>query len=328
MLITSLSPSAYQKHDSCEMSYFIEYVLKWRGKANIQADKGTIVHKILEILAKIKLAQQNKINNIEDDIYGKLNINNFDIGQICEKIYNYYSQTLQQDWSNKDFEDCKNWAWKVLDFNNGLFNPLNLNIISPEQHFELEINESWAFYEYKLENEIVKGQLKLRGIIDLVTEPSPNTYEIIDWKTGKRLNWATGEEKTHEKLQKDIQLMIYFYAIHQLYPQIKQALISIFFINDGGPFTLYYSKEYIPEILANIRKKFEHIKEVQLPQLTKSWRCNRFCFNGKTTFEGTNIEPIYNNGKCISKCEQIALDIKRKGMDRVVKEYIYINDQI
>ena len=44
----------------CEQQYFLEYVLGYRSPSNKKADKGTIVHKVLEILAGIKLSQQNK----------------------------------------------------------------------------------------------------------------------------------------------------------------------------------------------------------------------------------------------------------------------------
>jgi hypothetical protein len=42
--------------------------------------------------------------------------------------------------------------------------------------------------------------------------------EVIDWKTGRRLDWATGEEKTYEKLCSDPQLLLYNYAISKLIP--------------------------------------------------------------------------------------------------------------
>ena len=82
----------------------------------------------------------------------------------------------------------------------------------------------------------------MKGTIDLITKPSEDTLEIIDWKTGRRLDWATGQEKTQEKLETDPQLMIYFYAAKKLYPEIKNCIVTIFFINDGGPFSVSFNK--------------------------------------------------------------------------------------
>ena len=52
----------------CEQQYFIEYNLGIRSPSNKKADKGTIVHKVLEILAGIKLTEQNKESEYIDDI--------------------------------------------------------------------------------------------------------------------------------------------------------------------------------------------------------------------------------------------------------------------
>jgi hypothetical protein len=58
----------------CEQQYFLEYVLGWRGPSNQKADKGTIVHKVLEILAFIKQGQQNNLSLITDDIAGEIKL--------------------------------------------------------------------------------------------------------------------------------------------------------------------------------------------------------------------------------------------------------------
>ena len=63
----------------CEQQYFIEYVLGWRGPSGQKADKGTIVHKVLEILAVIKKAQQDNLLTIEDDVIGPIDISNYDL---------------------------------------------------------------------------------------------------------------------------------------------------------------------------------------------------------------------------------------------------------
>ena len=66
--------------------------------------------------------------------------------------------------------------------------------------------------------------------------------EVIDWKTGRRLNWATGEEKTYEKLLEDPQLLLYNYAISKLFPEYEQAIMTIYYIRDGGPFSMCFDK--------------------------------------------------------------------------------------
>ena len=320
----------------CEMQYFGEYVLGWKGPGNLKADKGTIVHKVLEILAKIKLADQQNPNrgkeilwDIEDDTIGKVNCYPLDLHNICERVFNYYAKIKDQPWTDKDFRDCELWVNKAIDFNGGAFNPLNMNIVSPEQRFDLIIDEPWAHYEYVLDGKKIEGQLGLKGTIDLITEPMPGTYEIVDWKTGRRLNWATGEEKTHEKLMSDPQLMMYFLAASKLYPDIENIIVTIDFINDGGPFSLCYSKSDIPRTLDMLKEKFEYIKATKIPKQSKSWKCTKFCYFGKNTFTGTEIKPIieFRNGQTCAKgqtmtmCEQMNFELYKKGMDKTVKEY-------
>ena len=304
----------------CNHSYFLDYVLGWKSQPGIKADKGTIVHKVLEILAKIKLAQQGMTYEpcgletyITDEIANEVNIYKFDIHDICEKVFNYYAKHKAQNWTEQDFKDCCLWVKKVLDFNDGAFSPLKMNIVAPEQQFDIPINEPWS------------NGLSLKGTIDLITEPSPGIYEIVDWKTGRRLNWATGEEKTHEKLRHDPQLMMYFFATHSIYPKIEQILVTINFINDGGPFTMCYTKDDLPDTLEMLRKRYEEIKACKVPTLNKSWKCTKFCHFGKNSFPKPLVEfrngQVCKKGQPMTMCEQIHFEMERKGMEKTVKEY-------
>ena len=68
MIITYFRSSSYNAHNMCPQQYFIEYNLGWRGLSGQKADKGTIVHKVLEILAFIKMYQQDeKVSASEKD---------------------------------------------------------------------------------------------------------------------------------------------------------------------------------------------------------------------------------------------------------------------
>jgi hypothetical protein len=645
MIVTYLRSSSFNTHINCEQQYFIEYVLGWRGKSNIKADKGSIVHKILEILAMIKFAKQNKEQSIKDDIVGEVSIKKYDLDQIINIVYDYYSTANpHHNWSDKDRNDCKDWTYKTIQFNNGMFDPRNRTIVCPEQQFDFEIKKPWAKYEYDTPEGKLSGYLAMKGTIDLITKIDDNFYEIIDWKglpvdtllptpdgwttmgeiqvgdktfdqygheceiigksrvktkscyritfddttsvvcddehlwklsngetvpvtelcngdtinvskplickeidlpiepyllgvwlgdgrnrsceissndteifeelirrdhllgtikndtrssvkyvtildstnklrnlnllnnkhipeiyfrasfqqrldllrglmdtdgnvnsirkqavftscnkklsddvksllltlgqrpnqsditrdtnfknnikiypvcfrpininpfllsrkanridpnwgagrsnirritsihrsiiqktqcisvnspdntylctenlipthnTGKRKNWTTGEEKTQEKLEKDPQLMIYYYAAQHLYANVENIMLTINFINDGGPFSICFGKKDIKETERMLRDRFEKIKETTKPKLNKTWMCNRLCHFGKNSFDTEGIHAIteYRNGQVVpidkpmTMCEQIKHDIDIKGMDAVVEEY-------
>jgi hypothetical protein len=315
----------------CEQQYFFDYVLGWRGPSNKKADKGTIVHKVLEILAVIKKGLQDSEKTVTDDILGNINTSKYNLDTIIEKVYAYYTTEFKHHkWEDKDYKDCYNWVYKAIQYHNGGFDPRNRTIVCPEQRFDIEIKKPWSKYKYVLsDNSVMDGYLAIKGTIDLITKIDDNTYEILDWKTGRRLDWATGTEKTQEKLEKDPQLRIYHYAIRQLYPDIENIIVTIYFINDGGPFSVCFDKSDIPETELMLKDKFEIIKKTQSPRLKKSWMCSKLCHYGKSTFENTHIQPIteYRDGqtvakdKIMTKCEQVKHDIDIKGMKEVVDEY-------
>jgi hypothetical protein len=636
----------------CEQQFFAEYVLGWRGPSGQKADKGTIVHKVLEILAIIRKSEQDKIDTFEDDVVGTVSIHNYNLNTIIEKVYKYYTEkTTHHKWSIKDYKDCHAWVYKAIEFNNGMFDPRNRNILCPEQHFDFEIKKPWSKYSYNIDEQTIEGNLALKGTIDLITLVNDNTIEIIDWKglpintslptpngwttmgevlvgdkvfdqyghqcsvigkskvktkdcyritfddktsvvcddehlwklssgetvcvtelnngdtinvckplicddielpiepyllgvwlgdgrnrqcelsgndieifeeiekrgyklgkicsdkrsnnktvtvlktkdklrslnllnnkhipeiffrasfnqrldllrglmdtdgnintkrkqavftscnrrlsndvkhllltlgqrpnqsfinrntnfkndvnifpiafrpinlnpfllsrkadkvdvnwgsgrssvrrivsieksitqktqcisvdspdntylctenfipthnTGRRLDWATGQEKTIEKLEKDPQLRIYHYAIKHLYPHIENIMFSIYFINDGGPFSICFHDKDLNDTENMIRQKFEAIKSTKKPKLSKSWMCSKLCHFGKTTFQNTHIEPIveYRDGQAcgigqsMTKCEQIKHDLDLYGIDTTMGLYKHPNHVI
>lgn len=318
----------------CPMQYFSEYVLGWRGPANIKADKGTIVHKVLEIVAMAKLAHQNgEVTIVEDgigewDVYGDTVLDNEQIDQITQQVFDWYSSHHDQhNWTSKDYNDCHKWVMKALEFNGGEYDPRNKDIVAPEASFDFTIDEPWAHFKYELEDETIEGYLAMKGTIDQVNRIDDKTYEILDWKTGRRLDWATGEEKTHKKLQTDPQLRMYHYAAHKLWPEVDQIYVTIYFINDGGPFTLCFGPDDLKATERMLQKRFKEIKECEIPQKKVSWKCTKFCHQGKTTFEGTDIKPLTQKGlghvtspgETMSKCEQIDYALKHRSMESVVK---------
>jgi hypothetical protein len=312
------------------MQYFLEYNLGIRSPSNKKADKGTICHKVLEILAYIKLCNQNNQSIYNDDILGDIDVNDYNLTKITERVYKFYtSQFKHHVWEPKDYKDCLLWVDKAITDHNGDFDPRNRNILQPEQHFDIVIQKPWAQYKYKTKTENLEGYLAIKGTIDLITKIDDNTIEIIDWKTGRRLDWATGEEKTLAKLQNDPQLRIYHYAVSNIYPNVEHIIFTINFINDGGAFSVSYDKSDLPKTEDMIRQKFETIKHTKVPQLNKSWKCNKLCHFGKTTFEDTHVLPLleYRDGQLckvdnyMTKCEQIKHDIELKGIENVVDEY-------
>ena len=317
--------SSFNSHRMCPMQYYMEYGLGWRGNSGKKADKGTIVHKILELAAVSKKALQEGRDTIDDSEIGQIETANYDpeyLDEIIDKVYEYYtSRTTHHEWKPLDLKHCRAWVWKIFNDDDGFFDPKNRVVVDAEPHFDFEIEEEWAKYSYELaDGTVLEGNLALKGTIDLITDIGDNTYEIIDWKTGRRLDWATGKEKTMAKLQKDPQLRMYHLACKKLYPHVDAFLVTIHFMNDGGPFTLHFQDSDIPETLEMIKAKFEVIKKTDLPQQKKSWKCSKLCNAGKSTYEGTDVDVMYNVfGAPLTKCEQTHEMIKEHGIEWVTQ---------
>lgn len=308
----------------------------WRGSSNKKADKGTICHKVLEALAILKKAEQDKKRFINDDVYGRVGRLKFaarSVDSLVEESYHYYTSRLtHHEWLPVDLKDCKLWVKKAISLNGGMFDPRNRTIVEPEPHFDFEIDEPWAEFEFELHGKPIIGKLALKGTIDLITEISPGFYEIIDWKTGRRLDWATGKEKDYEYLMNDPQLRIYHYAVTKLFPDVEHIMVTIYFINDGGPFSMSFSKKDLTRTKEMLKDKFERIKATQIPILNKGWKCQKLCHFGKNKFENPMIETrtgqFTKRGEEMTMCQEVDYMIRAKGIDWVTENYTKPGHQV
>ena len=236
------------------------------------------------------------------------------VEELISKAYLHYSS---EDWAPVDRKDCANWAWMALESHDGEFDPRKRKIVDAEPHFNIPIEREWANYKYEMEDGelIAEGQLGIKGTIDLITEVDDGIIEIIDWKTGQRYDWAKGKEKTYKDLQRDFQLLLYYYAARHLYPDAHTIIITIVFVRDGGPFTMCFDDEEIAHTEALIENRFEEIQHCLYPEMVdptqRDFRCSKICDyykmpapNGKGNF-----------------CKFINEQVYEIGIDKVVQQY-------
>ena len=215
------------------------------------------------------------------------------VAKLLKRSYEYYTESCVHNYTNADYRFCEKQVEQALTYNDGQFDPRERKIVEAEPQFDIPIEEDWAKFNYKMPNgESVTGQLAIKGTIDLVTEVDDGVIEVIDWKTGRRLNWATGEEKTYEKLLEDPQLLLYNYAISKLFPEYEQAIMSIFYIRDGGPFSMCFDESDQKKFLEMLGKRFKQIQRNDYPQpishSRKSFKCTKLCHFYKNKWPGTD----------------------------------------
>ena len=323
MIVTYIRSSSYNNYDYCQMQYFITYALGHQSTSGKKAQLGTIVHKVMECLGscKKKLQEGKKTGlSITDDGIVDIEFSSRSlytkkfVKELLDRSYEYYTKDCVHNYTGADMKFCKKLVDDALTYNDGQFDPRNRNVVASEPQFDIPIEEEWAKYKYKMPNgEMVEGQLAIKGTIDLVTQVGDDVIEVVDWKTGRRLNWATGEEKTYEKLLDDPQLLLYNYAISKLFPEYEQAIMTIYYIRDGGPFSMCFDKSDQEKFLGMLEKRIKQIKQNEFPkpisQKRSHFKCTKLCHFYKNNWPGTNI----------SMCEHVEEHLKAFGHDDTVE---------
>jgi hypothetical protein len=301
----------------CEQKYFLEYNLSFKDKQNKKALMGTITHKVLQTLGDKKVAMNKGLDLVEDEETGNtLTLDQCDDLKLLNDIaFEYYSNAFPElDMAEADRRKCLSWAKKAVAYRDGMLDPRNQNVFATELFFDIEIKKPWAKYKYEFKDQTIEGYLSIKGTVDVILKHDEDYYEILDYKTGKRINWATGEEKTHEKLQKDTQLLLYYYALKNMYPE-REFSVSIYYINSGGLFSMVFDEDDYNKAESILREKFEQIRDTEQPKLlsneNKHWKCQRLC----------KFSQPYKEGADKSLCQYIRDQIKSRGVVDVIENF-------
>ena len=318
----SFSASSFNTSNGCEMRYWLEKGLGYYEPAGPSAAKGTCYHSVMEALALSKLARQNGESSFSmDQLGGPVELDVVDnIDALTTKIYNWHikNDLSYIDWKPRDLKEIKGWVQSSLL----TFNPLKVDqIVGVEQEFDLELKNKWA----QLDEE---KYLKIKGFIDLVYIDD-GILNVIDYKSGQRKDFYTGKVKTYADLTKDFQLLLYFYASNILYPENYGNIhTNIFFIKDGGMFTMFFDDADTVRVEKLIKDKFEYIKGLKIPRQNKSWRCKQFCPFYKKVHDDPSKQIIeFRNGKFAAVgapmpiCDHMHYLICKNGIEEVEKEY-------
>ncbi len=323
MIITYLRSSSYNAFDFCQFKYFCDYNLAYHSPAGKKAIMGTISHKALELLAKAKLAKQNKQESVVDD-YGIFKTAGLIPNVAIEVAYhNITIAEKKHTWLQTDFNNCKKYMLAALEWKNGMFSPLKRDVICPEKYFDITIKQPWAKYNYKLPSgETISGSLSIKGTLDLIVRHGDG-IELIDWKTGMRKDWNKDgdEKKTYEDMMDDPQLLLYHYALCNLYPAVENIFVTIFYLQDGGPYSLCFQKKNLFQTELLLRKRFEQIKNTTVPDRlwkngTPHWKCKYLCHFYKHDVDN---QPVTDEKRCA--CNVIYNELLQVGLDKVVDKY-------
>jgi hypothetical protein len=232
------------------------------GKAALQ---GNIVHRVFEWMVKL-----NKRGKAIPEAW------------LIERAWDEFVATRPDLGLRKvtsrgeaaDYRKCRNAVEIVLD--DDYYNPCTMrNIIGAEIRFRIELpGEDWAVREG---DEI--RQFAIRGFIDLVREIDQDTVEIIDWKTGQRMDFYSRTPIGAQSLIRSIQPRIYHLAVTELFPQYRDVILTFHYMLDGGPITISLSQDDIPETLSMLWAFMKAVQGDNILRRNRSWKCKMCSYN-------------------------------------------------
>ena len=265
MNITSLRGSSANTWQDCQLKYFLNYVCDIPSKGTIKTHCGTIVHHVLEIMARSRrLGNHTKTrwyNNPE---------------KLMDVVWKRYTQRVHPNfaWTKAEYNFCLKSVHAVLNTD---YHPFKANVIATEKQFQLQVKRS-PFKDFEL-----------RGTIDFIAELDSTTLSVVDYKSGKRSDWISGAVKELEHFKKDLQFQLYNLVLKVLYPQYKVRVFTVFYTSDGGPFTFYFTEEEEKEAWEKIRRIYSEILASEMPERLKDdytrkathWKCKNVCQFGR-----------------------------------------------
>lgn len=229
------SASKIKSFKMCEFKYALEYHFGLQMAKNFAAEQGSLIHSVFETFGKaIKSGQPRPTNWLDiviksyHDGLWKLSKKAPDRAKDCENCEHYNKGScfiVGQDITKfkgcprDEFAECLKLIEGVI-YDKSPNNPLNKKIIDVENRFNITVGDE---------------NIPVNGIIDVVTEQDADTIEIWDYKTGSF-------QMSYDECKTDPQLLMYHLAGRKIYPQYKNILVTIFYLQDK-PMTFAFSEK-------------------------------------------------------------------------------------
>ena len=235
------SYSSLSTYQTCPLRYKYQEIDKIKGKKSKEQIFGTIVHKALNYMFT-----RSPLFPTLDEVLDSFS-KNWDAGKDALDITD----------AEKNFflENGRNIIKKFFLKNQ----PWNFNILDLESRFEV-----------LLEDPETKEIHVLAGIIDRIDKLGEGSYEIIDYKTSRRM-------PSQDILDKNLQLSIYHLGLIKRWPHISpgEVKLSLYFLEHGEKISTKRNADALEatkgELLNTIREIKEKEKSALFPPLAGSW---------------------------------------------------------
>ena len=288
--VTYFRSSSVKEYEGCALRWFASYCLGLKFPSGPKAILGTVFHEIMEVLANAKMNNEDvdviDLEILTKQIYDKT-VDTVDFSRVPPSYHRKSGERKSiEAWV--PFRSLKQSVENVMAMQPRSFDPRKMNVVAVEKKFDIEVKEPWAKYDFTFRGKRYQGNLRLKGSIDLIVANDDGTVSIIDWKSGQSNDLNTGEKKTFESYQDDLQMALYYLVCRRhLGYDVRDATIC--FLNESICYSLYFDEDLV---LEKIRSIFEEMKHCTRPLKNDTLFCQRFCPYSKNTFERITSKPL------------------------------------
>ena len=219
------SYSALDTFKTCPQKYKFQYIDNIKSPKRVEQVFGTVVHSALKYMF-----ERGPLYPTPDEI---INFYTEKWNTAAEKIH----------WKNPDLKEKEEKMYfeeglKIIQNFYKKNNPWNFNAVELESHFNVEIEN----------NANPDEPHTLTGILDrLDKNPETDEYEIIDYKTGKKM-------PSQAMLEDNLQLGVYSLAISDRWKQVAPENItaSLYFLKHNDKVSINISREKLEQVKKRI----------------------------------------------------------------------------
>ncbi|MBI3273866.1 MAG: PD-(D/E)XK nuclease family protein [Candidatus Colwellbacteria bacterium] len=249
------SYSAIETYLQCPQKYKFQEIDKIRAPKSKEALFGTLIHGTLKFMF-----ERNPLFPTLDEVVDHFRAHWPSREKFELEVKN---DPMKRAWTGEEekiyFEEGVRMLKRFYEKNA----PWNYVIVDLESRFELPI-----------EDEKTGATHVLAGIIDRIDRISDGSYEIIDYKTSKKM-------PSQENVDKNLQMSLYSLGLQKRWPHVtsEDIALSLYFVKHGEklstrrtPDTLEKTRSQIIETIRSIQERTLEKKEFEpMPSVLCNW---------------------------------------------------------